>query len=381
MATEETALCSPLDKPLKDLTEEDISQLTREDCRRFLKQKGMRRPSWNKSQAIQQVISLKTLLESRPEPDNPAHAASPSSPPPLKVPASVESQNPVSASESVSDRGKDSTQSTFRGDALSAPPACDEILQRSTAANEPATAGQMTIFYCGKVKVYEEMSSEKARAILVLAGSPDCSLPIEIAPAGRSSACQQLGDCAGPASLPFATAISRCTKAERPTGRKASLQRYLEKRKDRGRFKGKRRSAVTTSGMEMYLSQQIRSQASTEHSSRSGTCSPTQPRPPHTPTRCGSVENQVKSLHLIVDLNDDEIKTTCIIPRKCIFHDFSYFILLCRFKRRCPRSLTLGHNHNILRGKTIIITKVVNHAINWEPTIGTTFLSSFFSSP
>lgn len=27
---------------------------------------GMRRPSWNKSQAIQQVISLKALLEGRP---------------------------------------------------------------------------------------------------------------------------------------------------------------------------------------------------------------------------------------------------------------------------------------------------------------------------
>lgn len=126
---------SPLDKPLSELTEEDISQLTREDCRKYLKDKGpifplplpflylhyctyssalkkkkrnvgekkklrtrvrlclfrtgMRRPSWNKSQAIQQVISLKTLFESRPdsgdaaagirqkiassEPENPPH--------------------------------------------------------------------------------------------------------------------------------------------------------------------------------------------------------------------------------------------------------------------------------------------------------------------
>ncbi|XP_068635050.1 protein TIFY 4B-like [Aristolochia californica] len=329
MATEETALRSPLDKPLKDLTEEDISQLTREDCRRFLKQKGMRRPSWNKSQAIQQVISLKTLLEARPEPDNPAHAASPSSPPP-RVPASVEPQNPVSASESISGRCKDITQSTFHGDALSAPPACDEVLQRSSAANDPATAGQMTIFYCGKVNVYEGVSSEKARAMMLLAGSPDCPLPIEMAPAVRSVGFQQLGDCAGSASPLFATAtsrgmpagtvshfpreiteekkISREAELEGPTGRKASLQRYLEKRKDRGRFKGKRRCSVTTSGMEMYLSQQVRSQASNDHSSRSGTCSPTQPRPPHTPTRCGSVENHVKNLHLIVDLNDDDVQ-------------------------------------------------------------------------
>ncbi|RWW75281.1 hypothetical protein BHE74_00016705 [Ensete ventricosum] len=62
----ETTPPSPLDKPLAELTEEDIAQLTREDCRRFLKTKGMRRPSWNKSQAIQQVISLKALLEGRP---------------------------------------------------------------------------------------------------------------------------------------------------------------------------------------------------------------------------------------------------------------------------------------------------------------------------
>lgn len=33
---------------------------------------GMRRPSWNKSQAIQQVISLKSLLEPSPSPSNAA---------------------------------------------------------------------------------------------------------------------------------------------------------------------------------------------------------------------------------------------------------------------------------------------------------------------
>ncbi|EPS57471.1 hypothetical protein M569_17347, partial [Genlisea aurea] len=56
-----------LQKPLQKLTEDDIAQLTREDCRRYLKEKGMRRPSWNKSQAIQQVIMLKSLLETAPD--------------------------------------------------------------------------------------------------------------------------------------------------------------------------------------------------------------------------------------------------------------------------------------------------------------------------
>ncbi|CAI9781202.1 unnamed protein product [Fraxinus pennsylvanica] len=63
MLPEDTIPKSTLDKPLQQLTEEDISQITREACRRYLKEKGMRRPSWNKSQAIQQVIMLKRLLE------------------------------------------------------------------------------------------------------------------------------------------------------------------------------------------------------------------------------------------------------------------------------------------------------------------------------
>nr|GEW37969.1 reverse transcriptase domain-containing protein [Tanacetum cinerariifolium] len=46
-----TSSPSPLDKPLYLLTEDDISQVTREQCRTYLTRKGMRRPSWNKSQA------------------------------------------------------------------------------------------------------------------------------------------------------------------------------------------------------------------------------------------------------------------------------------------------------------------------------------------
>ena len=37
----ETVSRSALDKPLHQLTEDDISQLTREDCRRYLKEKGL----------------------------------------------------------------------------------------------------------------------------------------------------------------------------------------------------------------------------------------------------------------------------------------------------------------------------------------------------
>ena len=90
----------------EELTDEDIIQLTREDFHRYLKEKGlyaifliliystafaestysanththsdisfstkigMRRPFWNKSQAIQQVLSLKILLDSNPNQDS-----------------------------------------------------------------------------------------------------------------------------------------------------------------------------------------------------------------------------------------------------------------------------------------------------------------------
>lgn len=44
MQPKETVSRSPLYKPLHLLSEDDISQLTREDCRRFLKEKGLPLP-------------------------------------------------------------------------------------------------------------------------------------------------------------------------------------------------------------------------------------------------------------------------------------------------------------------------------------------------
>lgn len=40
MSAGTTSFRSILDKPLNQLTEDDISQLTREDCRKYLKDKG-----------------------------------------------------------------------------------------------------------------------------------------------------------------------------------------------------------------------------------------------------------------------------------------------------------------------------------------------------
>ncbi|CAI0434088.1 unnamed protein product [Linum tenue] len=174
-AADETAARSPLEKPLHQLTEDDISQLTREDCRRFLKEKGMRRPSWNKSQAIQQVISLKTLLEAPPESDD-------GQPPPRRryIPRPDNGHrvpdSPISApaEESAPYRRHDPPLNDIPGNTPVVRHAAadnDSVSPRlSPAATEQA--GQMTIFYCGKVNVYDGMPRDKARVILQLAASP-----------------------------------------------------------------------------------------------------------------------------------------------------------------------------------------------------------------
>ncbi|KAL6007255.1 Protein TIFY 4B-like isoform X1 [Asimina triloba] len=106
----------------------------------------MRRPSWNKWQAVQQVISLKTLLEARPDSGDigirqktAAPCAEPDNPPAVRshpyivvsIPFScpfafglhfssadlqVES---ASGTDSVSDRSKDLQQSAVSGDVSS----------------------------------------------------------------------------------------------------------------------------------------------------------------------------------------------------------------------------------------------------------------------
>ncbi|KAI3787774.1 hypothetical protein L2E82_00190 [Cichorium intybus] len=132
MSTEEppfsTSAVSVLDKPLHQLTEDDISQLTREDCRRYLKQKGMRRPSWNKSQAIQQVIMLKALLEPAPDYGDGSrklYITSRQQPTPttrVQKGTSAYTEISLSAEESVPGHRNDTEKSDFLGDNDSAPP-------------------------------------------------------------------------------------------------------------------------------------------------------------------------------------------------------------------------------------------------------------------
>ncbi|URE30921.1 leaf development [Musa troglodytarum] len=94
------------------------------------------------------------------------------------------------------------------------------------------------------------------------------------------------------------------SKEKGPTSRKASLQRYLEKRKDR--FKGKKiLGGSTSSDMEMmYISQKLRCLNHSELPNLNETSFPALSQPPQSPARCSSAENQSGNKYFI-DLNDD----------------------------------------------------------------------------
>ncbi|XP_057956905.1 protein TIFY 4B-like isoform X2 [Malania oleifera] len=247
MSTGLTSSQSILNKPLNQLTDDDISQLTREDCRRFLKAKGMRRPSWNKAQAIQQVICLKSLLESShisgaaacfhkvfvsPSENRPP-ASSNSADSVRELSADADVQISVAAEESVQYGGEDSPKPAPSGELAGDAPHADKkaISPRDTGLTN-LYSGQMTIFYCGKVNVYDEVPVDKARAVMHFAASPN-HLPQDD-PSGTTTA---------PWSFPCHLQTANVKVDPLWTGstgmltdqmnRKILLQKYLEKRRDR----------------------------------------------------------------------------------------------------------------------------------------------------
>ncbi|XP_070666813.1 protein TIFY 4B-like isoform X13 [Malus domestica] len=341
-----TTFRSILEKPLNQLTEDDISQLTREDCRKYLKEKGMRRPSWNKSQAIQQVISLKALLE--PNDDSGAGALRKIVVLPHTTTATTQRVSTFAASNSA-DSAKEvspDVQASVSADELAPHPRNEPpkpapedppVYADTTAISlrnhctTDASVSKMTIFYSGKVNVYDGVPPDKVNEAFSLNGDHEISLPMQGymdlqarailhlaagpnhllldnqfggAAAARSLHCQfqTAGDKDG-LFLPSATIsqamqtdsgnftekVSEYTQqywekgnntrdpdAEGQANRKVSLQRYREKRKDR---------THTSNG----------------NSSQYGTSSPPQPELLQT------AENQPRFRCLPVDLNEKDI--------------------------------------------------------------------------
>ncbi|XP_039030960.1 protein TIFY 4B-like isoform X2 [Hibiscus syriacus] len=307
MSTGETVCRSPLYKPISQLTEDDISQVTRDDCRCYLKEKGMRRPSWNKSQALQQVISLKTLLETTsdseaaeaskklyiPFPENPPRSnqlnqirSSQFVSDSTVLPDETTHRSGISVPVSIPRIRPDPSKFKFSGEnsVRTAVSGNDSVSPRSVSiAKEPA--GQMTIFYCGEVNVYDNIPGFKAEAILQFAASqvlfPQETLvdqrttPFSF-PCHLQAAVKVAENCQFPQED---SNVSCDDSLEGPINRNALVQRYLEKKKDR--FKNKRKLATSSSRSLDVYSNQMGDKFSNEHVKESESHSSTRARPPH----------------------------------------------------------------------------------------------------
>ncbi|PWA62872.1 CO/COL/TOC1, conserved site-containing protein [Artemisia annua] len=204
----------------------------------------MRKPSWNKSQAIQQVIMLKALLEPVPECGDVsrklsnAHRKHQTLTSPVQKVTSADTEVSVSADDSVPGQRDDADQSDVaRDDDFVSPSGCliwpssPFTVIRITGMTDEEK-GQMTIFYSGKVNVYDEVPAEKAWTLLQLAASP-LQFPQEAPFNGTGPpTCHLQAPCLRASTGSSAMILPTLQTAEGSASRKASVHRYLEKRKD-----------------------------------------------------------------------------------------------------------------------------------------------------
>ncbi|KAH9315400.1 hypothetical protein KI387_024027, partial [Taxus chinensis] len=223
----------------------------------------MRRPSWNKSQAIQQVLSLKNLFHSTPDDDT------------NFLPQNAQEDEPsfhrlAAAPASHNNYDEAARKLEWIGEAdLPVLATSPTISAKNVMTNSPCA--QLTIFYCGNVNVYNDVPVDKAKAIMLLAGEKERD--------AESRSCAVNGGRSGSGCIPFPATLQK----ETPITRKASLQRFLEKKKDRSRCKrsgGASKKPPVLMGMFMHPS--YWSEAVKKNPTNSSGNSPT--RPPQTPS-------------------------------------------------------------------------------------------------
>ncbi|KFK41933.1 hypothetical protein AALP_AA2G190600 [Arabis alpina] len=115
------------------------------------------------------------------------------------------------------------------------------IKETKSVVKMESQSAPLTIFYGGQVMVFNEFSAEKAKEIIDLANKGSVkSFAAEVNNNQPAYTQKEIVSCANPVRSPAKTAVQEPIKpnpsslaCELPIARRASLHRFLEKRKDR----------------------------------------------------------------------------------------------------------------------------------------------------